>query len=188
MFPNLQDWPSHKIDCYVRPPKDAHGGPEVAYEISGILFPETDDAPHMVKVKCLGGHTLGGKWWQTQNLKPYIPDDEKKGRGHVIMDGAEVRGSGYEAEVFFQSGFLHDGSKINRCIQCITKGEMAMPWAGPFIAFRHADVTGSLDAVMDEELPALILYFRTGMTGPITALKEAQRVALKEAQRAWRSL
>jgi hypothetical protein len=26
-----------------------------------------------------------------------------------------------------------------------------------------------IDAVMDEELPALIQYFRTGMIGPITA-------------------
>jgi len=135
---------------------------------------------------------LDGTWWQTQNLKPYIPDNEKKGRGHVIMDGAVVPGGGgYEAEVFFRSGFLHDGSKINRCIKHITKGQMAVPWAGPFIAFRHADVIGSFHAVMDEELPALIRYFRTGMTGPITALKEARREARKEARkearRAWRS-
>jgi hypothetical protein len=66
----------------------------VAHEISGILFPEDEDAPRMIKVKCLGGHTLDGKWWQTLNLKPYIPDDEQKGRGHVIMDGAVIPGEG----------------------------------------------------------------------------------------------
>lgn len=190
------DWPSHKINCYVRPPKDARGDPEGAFEISGILFPEDEDTPRIIKVKCLGGYTLKGQWWQTKNLKPYIPDDEKKGRGHVIMDGALVPGEdsisyGCTSEIFFRKNFLHDGSKINRCIQYMTNGQMAVPWAGPFIAFRYSDALWSYDAVMNQDMSVLIQYFRTGITGPVTALAEAQREARKdarkEARRAWRS-
>jgi len=156
----------------------------------------------MIKVKCLGGHSAGGNCWQTLNLRPYIPDDEQKGRSHMIMDGAVIPGESQtksffgdafispEAILFFRSGFRHDGSKINRCIQHITKGHMAVPWAGPFIAFKHADIFGSHSAVMDEELPVLIQYFRTGMTGPITARKDAKKEARKKgrkaARRAWR--
>jgi hypothetical protein len=56
---------------------------------------------------------------------------------------------------------------------------MAMPWVGPFITFRHADLVGSIPAVMDEDMPVMIQYFKTGITGSI--------VARKEARRAWRS-
>lgn len=139
---------------------------------------------------------MKGQWWQTKNLKPYIPDDEKKGRGHVIMDGALVPGEdsisyGCTSEIFFRKNFLHDGSKINRCIQYMTNGQMAVPWAGPFIAFRYSDALWSYDAVMNQDMSVLIQYFRTGITGPVTALAEAQREARKdarkEARRAWRS-
>jgi hypothetical protein len=195
-FPDLQDWPSHKIDCYVRPPKNARGDPNYACEISGILFPEDEDSPRIIKVKCLGGYTLKGQGWQTLNLKPYIPDQEKKGRDYVAMDGPIIPHEGGismqgELGMFFRRNFLHDGSKINRCIQHITNGQVAVPWAGPFVAFKHSDILESFSAVMDEDLPVLIQFFRTGITGTITARKEAQREARKEARKeakgAWRS-
>lgn len=166
-----------------------------AGEIAGILFPEDEDSPRIIKIKCLGGYTLKGQWWQTRNLKPYIPDDERKARGHLIMDGALVPcGGGIstrgELEIFFRNSFLRDGSKINRCIQHITNGQVAMPWAGPFIAFRHSDVLKSYEVVMDEDMPVLIEYFKTGITGPGPAFREAQRKARKEARKearkAWR--
>ena len=129
---------------------------------------------------------MKGQQWKTLNLKPYIPNNEKKGRGHVVIDGALVPGEGGisssgELEIFFRRSFLHDGAKINCCIQHLTNGQMAMPWAGPFIAFKHADALGLYGAAMGEDMPVLIQYFRTGITGPGTALKEAR----KQAQRAW---
>ena len=191
-----QAWPSHKIDCYVRPPKDAR--PETtAAEIPGILFPVDDAAPRVINIKCLTGYTFAWKWWHTLNLKPHIPDEEKGGRGHVVVDGADaVPGeggvsAGYASQIFFRKDFLRDGSRINRCIQHITQGRAALPWAGPFIAFRHADLIGAIPAVMHEDMPALIQYFRTGNIGPTTTWKEAQRQrrkeARKEARRDWES-
>jgi len=118
----------------------------------------------MIKVKCLMGYTKTGQTWQTRNLKPYIPDDEKRGRGHVRIDGPLVPAEGgimlgTMAEIFFRSGFTEDGSTPNRCIQRLTNGKMARPWAGPFIAFRRTHLDTSVDAVMEQDLPVWIKYF-----------------------------
>ena len=121
----------------------------------------------MIKVKCLAGYTRNGQWWQTRNLRLYIPDDGKKGRGHVQMDGALVPAGGVflgtMAGVFFRSDLPENGSKTNRCIQRITNGRMARPWAGPFIAFRRTHLNMSIDAVMEQNLPIMIQYFTYGI-------------------------
>jgi hypothetical protein len=163
-----QDWSPHSLDCYVRPPKNAMSGDKIIpHEVQGILFPEDEDVPRMIKVKCLCGYTRNAKTWQTRNLRPYIPDDGKKGRGHIRMDGALVPDGditlGMMAELFFRSD-LPEGSKINRCIQRITNGRMARPWAGPFVAFRRTHLDTSIDAVMEQDLPVMIRYFTYGKT------------------------
>ena len=168
----IQDWISHQIHCYVQPPKKYRANEStLRFELSGLLFPEDEDTPRVIKVKGLKGPDGNGRGWQTLNLKPYLPDDEKKGRDRVKMDGAwaidkDGIALGRSAELYFRHSFLNDGSKINRCIQHITSGKMAMPWAGPFIAFRHSNAIwdDSLNVVMDEDLPVMIDYFRTGRT------------------------
>lgn len=140
---------------------------------------------------------MKGQWWQTLNLKPYIPDNEKKGRGLVVMNGTEVSlGDGVYGTgllgMFFRLKFRHDGSKINRCIQRVTNGQMAMPWAGPFIAFKYIQgLNTAFGAVMSEDMPALTQYFRTGFASPAVAEGEARKKAWKEARKearaAWRN-
>ena len=125
----------------------------------------------MIKVKCLAGYTRNGQWWQTCNLRPYIPDDGKKGRGHVQMDGALVPSGGVflgtMAEVFFRSDLPENGSKTNRCIQRITNGHMAQPWTGPFIAFRRTHLkAGVLHSL---QMSSLYLFSRL-VTCPLYSL------------------
>jgi hypothetical protein len=162
----------HQIHCYVQPPKTYHTNESTLhFELSGLLFPEDEDTPRVIKVKCPKGLDGNGWGWQTLNLKPYLPDDEKKGWDHVKMDGTwAIDKDGIalsrSAKLYFQRSFLNDGSKINCSIQHITNGKMAMPWAGPFIAFRHSNAIwdDSLNVVMDEDLPVMIDYFRMGRT------------------------
>ncbi|KAG8982875.1 hypothetical protein FRB93_007754 [Tulasnella sp. JGI-2019a] len=162
------DWPSHQIDCYVKPPPNnlpgaAHLG---RHKIDGILFPEDEDAPRTIKVRCLMGYTTSGQTWQTRNLKPYIPDSEKKGRSSVHIDGAlEPMGGvmvGGMAEIFFRNASFTGTSKVNQCIQKLTKGKTARPWAGPVIAFRRTHLNSNLSAVMDKDLLVLVSYFKSG--------------------------
>jgi hypothetical protein len=161
---NPQDWPSHKLDCYVKPPNgDKSGSDVVRSEFTGILFPEDEAVPKMIMVKTLmGWHDKG--LWQTQNLRPYIPDDERKGRAHIHFGHqfSMVRGvmtSGPAIQIFFRKNFQEDGSKLNRCIQHITAGKVARPWAGPFIAFRSTGADTIWNAELEEDLPILIEYF-----------------------------
>lgn len=132
-------------------------------EFTGILFPEDEADPKMITVKTLTGiHDKG--FWQTQNLRPYIPDDERKGRGHIrLSDQLSTVGgvitSGPAIQIFFRKNFQKDGSKLNRCIQHITAGKVALPWAGPFIAFQSTGADTIWNAELEEDLPILIEYF-----------------------------
>lgn len=163
---DLEDWAFHKLDCYVKPPKGVKSSDYVSrFETTGILFPEDEEAPKMIVVKTLTG-VHDGRFWQTQNLRPYIPDDERKGRGHIHLNNqlSMVRGvltSGPDIQIFFRKNFQEDGSKHNSCIQHITAGKVALPWAGPFIAFRSTGADTIFNAELEEDLPILIEYFNS---------------------------
>jgi len=69
-------------------------------------------------------------------------------------------------------------------VETLPKGQLAMPWADPSVAFRYSDVLQSYGAVMDRDMLVLIQYFRAGITGSGRAARQDTR---KEARRAWRS-
>lgn len=160
----------HKIECYVRPPATAQSSATFSgHEIQGILFPEDEDFPRLIKVKCLGGYNRDGSWWQTQNLRPYLPDDKHKGRGYLRIDGPFVPSEGgiqlgTMIDIFDTRAFTN-GSKVNRCIQRLTNGKVARPWAGNFVSFRGTHVNQSMAAVLDQDLPVLVKYFTSGVGG-----------------------
>ncbi|CAA7263026.1 unnamed protein product [Cyclocybe aegerita] len=162
------DWPSHKLDCYVKPPKDALSLSDcVRKKVTGILFAEDADEPRLIQLNVLIGYTRTGQTWQTLNLRPYLPDDEKRGRARVRLDGPMVPGEGgiklgLMSDVFYRRNFTSDGSQRNRCIERSTKGKMAHPWSGPFIMLRRTHLDTSYDVVMEQDLPMLMKFFTTG--------------------------
>lgn len=162
----IQDWPSHKLDCYVKPPKDALSNFGRG-KVTGILFAEDADEPRLIQLNVLIGYTRTGKTWQTLNLRPYLPDDEKQGRARACLDGPMVPEEGgimlgLMSDVFYRRNFANDGSQRNRCIERLTKGKMAHPWSGPFIMLRRTLLNTSYSGVMEQDLPMLTTFFTTG--------------------------
>ncbi|KAF9479671.1 hypothetical protein BDN70DRAFT_806660 [Pholiota conissans] len=85
------EWPVHKLECYVKPPKDAmpssglHRG-----KVTGILFAEDADEPRMVQLNTLSGYTQKLQTWETINMHPYLPDNEKNSTRRC-NNGSHVR-------------------------------------------------------------------------------------------------
>ena len=132
--------------------------------IEGILFPEDERSPRLVKVKFDMGCEKG-KLWQKPDLSPYLPSDTCIGclriKGALVPDGDILVGG--MIAIFFNERFLEDGSKRNDCISSLTNGNMARPWAGPFFAFRRTHLDTYFGAVMEQDLPVLVELFSSGM-------------------------
>jgi hypothetical protein len=132
--------------------------------IEGILFPEDESSPRMVKVKFDMGYDKGTrKYWHKPDLSAYLPSDASI--GCLRIDGATVPASEGDAlvtgmiAIFFNERFLEDGSKRNNCISRLTNGKTAQPWAGPFFAFRRTHLDTYLGAVMEQDVPVLVEFF-----------------------------
>jgi hypothetical protein len=131
--------------------------PESTTFIEGILFPEDESSPRMVKVEFdmgYGYNTSKGKYWKP-DLSPYLPSDASI--GCLRIDGAwvpQAEGNGWlkgMISIFFNERFLEDGSKRNNCISRLINGKTAHPWAGPFFAFRRTHLDTYFKAVMDSK-------------------------------------
>jgi hypothetical protein len=135
-------------------------------QIEGILFPEDEASPRMVKVKFDGGYDAKGKSWHKPDLSQYLPSDASI--GCLRIDGAVVQDEGVllgmMIAIFFNERCLEDSlvSNRNKCINRLTNGKIARPWAGPFFAFRRTHLDTCLDAVMEQDLPVLVEYFASG--------------------------
>jgi hypothetical protein len=131
--------------------------------IEGILFPEDESSPRMVKVKFNMGYDKG-KYWLKPDLSPYLPRDARI--GCLRIDGATVPEGNVLVTgmiaIFFNERFLEDGSKRNNCISSLTNGKTACPWAGPFLAFRRTHLDTYLEAVMEQDVPVLVQFFSSG--------------------------
>lgn len=131
--------------------------------IEGILFPEDESSPRMVKVKFEMGYDKG-KYWQKPDLSPYLPSDASV--GCLRIDGALVpQGDllvGGMIAIFFNERFLEDGSKRNNCISHLTNGRTTRPWAGPFFAFRRTHLDTYFEAVLEQDVPVLVDFFTSG--------------------------
>ena len=135
--------------------------------IEGILFPEEESSPRMVKVKFDHGYDTKGKFWQKPDLSPYLPRDANI--GCLRIDGATVPKGNVLATgmiaIFYNERFLEDGSKRNNCIGHLTNGKTACPWAGPFLAFRRTHLDTCFGAVMEQDVPVLVEFFSSGKMG-----------------------
>lgn len=134
--------------------------------IEGILFPEDESSPRMVKVKFDMGYNSKGKIWQKPDLSLYLPSDISIGclriEGAMVLD---LEGDGWASgmiAIFYNEHFLRDGSKRNNCISRLTNGKTARPWAGPFLAFRCTHLNTCFEAVMEQDLPVLVEFFTSG--------------------------
>ena len=131
--------------------------------IEGIIFAEDESSPRMVKVQFNMGYDRG-EYWQRPDLSPYLPSDASV--GCLRIDGAMVpQGDlmvGGMIAIFFNERFLQDGSKRNNCINHLTNGRTAQPWAGPFFAFRRTHLDTYYEAVMDQDVPVLVDFFTSG--------------------------
>ena len=121
--------------------------------IEGILFPEDEfeSSPRMVKVKFDTGYDKG-KNRQKPDLSPYLPSDVSIGRQYI--DGTTVPKGDIlfvttMIAIFYNERFLEDGSKRNNCISRLTNGKTALPWAGPFFAFRFTFEHTYSEAIME---------------------------------------
>ena len=135
--------------------------------IEGILFPEDEYSPRMVKVKFDMGNNKG-KYWHKPDLSPYLSSDARIGCLHI--DGATVPEEGGALvtgmiAIFFNERFLEDGSKRNNCIGHLTNGKTARPWGGPFLAFRRTHLDTYFGAVMEQDVPVLVEFFSSGRMG-----------------------
>jgi hypothetical protein len=137
--------------------------------IEGILFPEDESSPRMVKVKfdmSMGYNKRTRKHRHKPDLSAYLPSDASIGCLHI--DGATVpdsEGNGFLTgmiAIFFNERFLEDGSKRNNCISRLTNGKTARPWAGPFFAFRRTHLDTYFEAVMEQDVPVLVEFFSSG--------------------------
>jgi len=136
--------------------------------VEGILFPEDECSPRMIQVKCEMGYDAKGKPWQKFDFCPYLPSDASI--GCLRIDGALVPATGSEGDIlvggmiaiFFNKHF-QGGSKLNRCINSLTNGKTARPWAGPFFAFRRTHLDTCFGAVMEQDLPVLVEFFASGV-------------------------
>lgn len=130
----------------------------------GILFPEGEGSPSMVKVKFDTGYDSKGKCWQKPDLSPYLPSDASIGclriAGALVPEGGVLVGG--MIAIFFNERFVEDGSKRNYCINRLTNGKTARPWAGPFLAFRRTHLDTYFGAVMEQDLPVLVQFFASG--------------------------
>ena len=136
--------------------------------IEGILFPEDESLPRMVKVKFDMGYDNKGKFWQKPDLSPYLNRDTSVGRlridGATVPEGDILVKTGTIA-IFFNESFLEDASKRNNCISSLTNGKTACPWAGPFLAFRCTPLDTYFAAVMEQDVPVLVKFFSSGRLG-----------------------
>ena len=161
----------------MKPPEDSFGIVENSSlgrgKFKAILFAEDVDEPHLIQVNTLKGYKKSDfKLWRTINLRPHLPDDEKRGRAMTRLYGAPVPHKpdifpdaitlGPMLDVFYRKNFYSDGSKRNRCIERLTDGTMHLPWSGSFIVLRWTHADKFEDAIIEEDLPMLKKFFTTG--------------------------
>ena len=117
----------------------------------------------MVKVKFDMGYDRG-KYWQKPDLSPYLPSDASVGclriDGTLVPQGDLLVGG--MIAIFFNEHFVQDGSKYNNCINHLTNGRTAGPWAGLFFTFRRTHLDTYYEAVMEQDVPVLINFFTSG--------------------------
>ena len=75
--------------------------------------------------------------------------------------------NGRNLVIFINDNFLVDGSLPNGCIFNLTAGQARYPWCDhalvlrtPFQSFSLSCIRSYEDAVLEEDLPALVRYFR----------------------------
>ncbi|KAF9479667.1 hypothetical protein BDN70DRAFT_982803 [Pholiota conissans] len=145
-------------------------------KVTGILFAEDADEPRMVQFNTLSGYTQTMQTWQTINMHPYLPDNEKKGRASVQLNGPMVPQGritmGLMSEVFYRKDNNKGSSKLNRCVKRLTGGMAFRWWSGPFIMLRRTLFNTFYDAVMERDLPMLLRFFAIGQTNGFATLEE----------------
>ncbi|TCD61366.1 hypothetical protein EIP91_008556 [Steccherinum ochraceum] len=63
---------------------------------------------------------------------------------------------------YFNDNFLDDGSPLNECIKSASGGTAAHPWADNMLVLRKVSAAHPefMDAVLDEDLPVLLEYWK----------------------------
>ncbi|KAG7441992.1 uncharacterized protein BT62DRAFT_936643 [Guyanagaster necrorhizus] len=152
-----QDWPAHKTYCK----RVSDAGTDT---FDAILFGVNETKPRLIKLPWSYGplerEFSGG--WHKLDMEPWFKGKDSFVRTHYVQtfgtNGPVLR---HTLAVRFDDNFMINGSQINRCIQNVTSGNAAHPWAGNILALR-VEGLGSpwySDVVMEEDLAPLARYF-----------------------------
>ncbi|SJL08217.1 uncharacterized protein ARMOST_11580 [Armillaria ostoyae] len=153
-----QDWPMHKAYC-----KRVRAATNT---FDAILFGVDEIKPRAIKLPWSYGPQVDEddpRGWQLLEREPWLGGKDR--RPHFFYVGTfGVNGPslGRILALYYDENFLINGSPINRCIQNITKGKAAHPWAGNVLALRSKGLH-SLDwyndAIIEEDLAPLVRLF-----------------------------
>ena len=138
--------------------------------IDAILFPVDADEPRIIKLPCMVQHdddaeiatySIVHRWDDTKDLyydkqprsvRPFTP-----GRGYFTCLQPS---NGYQLEFFYDDDAFVNGSRLNRCVQALSRGTSPHPWCGNLIGVRSERPTTHCiryyNASMREDLPRLL--------------------------------
>ena len=128
----VNDWGRHKHFCnLVFPPIKRNQN-----SVFGILLPENDVIPLIVEIPF--------KTVREDDENYVYPDPQLLFGRHIFVKSSfmfsnKLRGLEKlpNALTFkFNDNFMNDGSKVNKCIESITKGKADLNWRGPIIVTR----------------------------------------------------
>ncbi|PBK71887.1 hypothetical protein ARMSODRAFT_910761 [Armillaria solidipes] len=152
-----QDWPMHKAYC-----KRVRAATNT---FDAILFGVDEIKPRAIKLPWSYGPQVDDdpRGWQLLEREPWLGGKDRCPYFfYVGTFGVNGPSLGRILALYYDENFLINGSPINRCIQNITKGKAAHPWAGNVLALRSKGLR-SLDwyndAIIEEDLAPLVRFF-----------------------------
>ena len=144
-----QDWHNHRKFC------SATATPPSIPTYDVILFASNETTPRMVKLTYE---------WRTLSADP---TERFQVLQHPPWPRCTCplwieRPAGGCLVAFINDNFTFDGSKRNECIRSVTGGMAPHPWADHVLVVRKKGVYDPeyQDAVLEEDLPVLIKYFK----------------------------
>jgi hypothetical protein len=167
-----QDWHRHRSNCHPRTHTEEarlynnqtnnveSSKPILA--VDALLFPVDENVPRIIKIP----YTIeddedhpGQAYHRCRDIGKFVSGPSIK---YVKTLGRKGPALNRTLAVFFGDAFLIDGSRPNRCIQCLTGGKMHLLWSGNIVVMRAEEPIYRVErwnnATMEDIIP-MVRFF-----------------------------
>jgi hypothetical protein len=135
----INDWPVHKFFCGSLPfPKPA--ARKSGKTVRAVYLPELSGDPVLINLPIINDFIEDGYeevWFERPELENYLGEGIYGRNWMPLNPLKKTRKIADTIEFKYRENFLHDGSKLNQCVQKITQNRSFYDWKGPIIVTRY---------------------------------------------------